>query len=449
MRPQNRKPRTARAGRGFAAVLLAVPALFGFGWANRQPEPQQPAATPTQPTPSPDPQPTVDPGAGTKEASQPAVTKPRVFPDVEILLTDGRRLNGQLVDRTDEVLVVRIAGIETRLRVADVAEIKPMRPVEERHRDMRAGIDDTDETRLLRLAEWAQSKGRPDLALEDVQQVLAVNPRNPEALELKTLLEAQMALPGQHPDQTPGGSPKPERPKFPMLDEDQINLIRVYEVDLSDPPRMLIAKDSVRKFIETYAGQGPVPASKDGREAFARKPAAKILEAMFDLQAREFYSQVRVEENPPTMRAFREDVHRWVIASCATNECHGGAEAGRFQLNNKRPNSDASVYTNFYIIDRFRTAEGLALLDFENPARSPLLQYALPQTDAMYKHPELNREGRNQLKPAFRSENDDKFEATVGWIKSLYLPRPEYPITYTPPAPLVAPSVKPSNPKPR
>ncbi len=447
-----RVPREATAGRGIAAALLVVPVLFGLSTAAQpEPQPQPPATTePSSPASSPESAPQPEPPSPTPQV--PPAAQEATHTDVEIVLTDGRRLTGQLVDRTEELIRVRIAGTVIPLKISDISEIKPQRPVEERHRELRAGIPDDDEERLLNLADWAQSRGRLDLALEDVLQVLKVNPTNPDALQRKTLLEAQIAIDQSKSPRTETPDEQPtraERARFPLLTDDQINIIRVYEVDLADPPRMLLSKESVKRFIDTYAGQGNVPISKDGREAFARRPASKILEAMFDLQAREFYAEVKVQENPASMRRFRDEVHRWIVSSCATTDCHGGTEAGRFQLYTKRVNSDTSSYTNFYIIDRFRTDDGLALIDFQTPAQSPLLQYALPREDALFKHPELQRDGRNAFRPPFRNENDDRFKATVEWIKSLFQPRPEYPIDYKPQAPFVAPSIRPANPKPR
>jgi hypothetical protein len=373
--------------------------------------------------------------------------------DVEVLLNDGRRITGRLAERTDEFVVITVAGLPARFNIADISEITPMRPVEERHKELRSGIDDTDEERLLNLAEWARSKGRLDLALEDVAQVLKVNPSNEAAARLKTLIDAQIELERRKKDDARGAESdagaKPERTKFPLLNEDDINIIRVYEVDLADPPRMSISQEAVKSFIDTYAGQGPVPSSKDGKETFARRSVPRILSAMFELQAREFYAEVKILENPKRMRDFRDDVQRWLVPSCATTECHGGNQGGRLRLHNKRQNADASAYTNFYILDRFRTEDGLALIDYDTPNRSPLLQFGLPREEALYKHPELAADGRNSMKPIFKSERDDRFQATVEWITSMYQPRPEYPIEYSPLAPFSAPTTEKSGPTPR
>ena len=88
------------------------------------------------------------------------------------------------------------------------------------------------------------------------------------------------------------------------------------------------------------------------------------------------------------MRLFRDEVARsWLANSCATARCHGWPDAGRLRLTNKKPGMDAAVYTNFLILDRFRMADGRALINYDEPAKSPLLDMALPRDPARISHP--------------------------------------------------------------
>jgi hypothetical protein len=195
---------------------------------------------------------------------------------------------------------------------------------------------------------------------------------------------------------------------------------------------MFISRDTLNRFLDRYAGQGAVPSTKEGREAFLRLRPSRQLEAMFAVRAREFYSEVRITENTDSFKRLRDDVLRgWLINSCATTQCHGGTDAGRLQLIPIRPGSDEAVYTNFLILDRFRTSDGLPLIDYSQPARSPMLQMALDPRVSLFQHP--TTEGPKRWQPTFRSEKDDKFQRTVTWIRSMFQPRPEYPIEYTPP----------------
>ena len=129
--------------------------------------------------------------------------------------------------------------------------------------------------------------------------------------------------------------------------------------------------------------------------------------------------------------------------SCATARCHGGADAGTFQLINTRSSSDETAYTNFYIIENYRLKDGSPLLDFEAPERSPLLQLGMVTHNALPPHPEIPKgyPGRG-WKPIFRSTRDRKYRTALEWIRSLYQPRPVYDFQY-PPAPEQNPSTKP------
>ena len=37
------------------------------------------------------------------------------------------------------------------------------------------------------------------------------------------------------------------------------------------------------------------------------------------------------------------------------------------------------------------------------------------------------------IEPVFHSTNDRRYQDAVEWIKSMYMPRPDYPVQYTPP----------------
>jgi hypothetical protein len=72
--------------------------------------------------------------------------------------------------------------------------------------------------------------------------------------------------------------------------------------------------------------------------------------------------------------------------------------------------------------------DGRPLIDYQNPGRSPLLQFGLPREDAITPHPDVVG-----WTPVFRSRDSRAFQRAVRWIQSMYRPRPDYPIEYTPP----------------
>jgi hypothetical protein len=183
-----------------------------------------------------------------------------------------------------------------------------------------------------------------------------------------------------------------------------------------------------------------IPANPREREAMYRASPSRILDAMFRVQARELYGNVKVLDTPRSIKLFRDNVHRTLIANyCATVRCHGGAAAGKLVLTPLRPNADASVYTNFLILDRAKLADGTPLINYADPAKSPVLQYALPREMAAFKHPVVAASGSparsDQWRPFYRSIEDRRYLDALEWVKAMYSPHPDYPIEYHGPAP--------------
>ncbi|HYE62410.1 MAG TPA: hypothetical protein VD997_10470 [Phycisphaerales bacterium] len=414
-------------------------------------QPEQPTAQPETPRPSPGDVGPANPAAAPQPApatapdapeEQVPVTVDRVPEptEAEVILLDGKRISGELVDQSLERIIISIAGIHTTFKMDTVDKVLILAPVQDRYQTYKGMIDPQDVENRLKLAKWVFGRGRYDLALLEVEHVLKLEPANPDAKELKNLVHAQQAVAAQKAAKREPGAKHPKAPEFPLLTKEQINLIRVFEVDLKDPPRMIIEQDTIRRFLDKYAGivvegKGPVPVNPAGRALFFRMSSAEVLSWMFDLKAREFYPEVQVLENPRAFQMFRDRINRhWLINRCATDQCHGGQDAGRLWLYNRQQASDAAAYTNFLILERFRLANGQPLINYNEPTRSPLLEYGLPRDLAVNKHPEVPP-SRGNWQPVFRSVEDDRFTQAVEWMKSMYPKRPDYPIDYKAPAP--------------
>lgn len=384
-----------------------------------------------------------------------APTQESEQPEAIVLLKDGRRITGLLVERTREAVVLKVGGIATRLPADIIDRVEVLPPVLERYQQMRDAIDDDDPDQLVQLAEWLRSRARFDLAIKELLRALEVRPGHPEATRLLTLVRGQRELAsragsGDRGAPRPAGAPAPAvRPDFPVLSPDQINTIKVYEIDLKSPPDLLVDRDTMTRLMERHSGDPSIPPTAEGREALYRLAPARQVELIFKLQARELYPEIRVIGQPHSMTRFRDEVHRpWIVNSCATTRCHGGEEAGRLYLSNRRPNSEATVYTNFLILERFRLPDDSPLLDYDEPARSALLQMALPRRDSLVPHPIVpGPDGRGDLwRPAIRSTDDRRFQQAVEWMKSMYRPRPQYPVDYQPPKAVAAEAALPATP---
>ena len=421
------------------------------------------ANAPQADPPTPDQAPAAAPDAEVPQPPEAQDTAPSETPEAEsdesreaeVTLSDGRRVSGILVERTADRVVLRINNITTSYSAKDVTDVVVQPPLSARYAEMRKLLADTDLDSRLRLAEWLRARGAYSLALEEVNSILQSDPDSPEARQLRTWLAGQIKMDakarkpvadGKAPAIRLASAPKAE---FPVLTPEQINTIRVYEIDLADPPRMIIDRETVTALIDRYSKDELIPRTLEGRESLYRKRPDQILDLMYRLRARDMYNRVRVLEDPKAFRLFRDKVHGgWLMNACASTQCHGGEDAGRLWLTTRRPNSDATVYTNFLILDQYRiqppanaagTGEqpkAIPLIDYESPENSVLLQMALIGKESQFPHPRVTAAPRSKnFVPIFHSRDDRRFLETVAWIKSMYRPRPEYPVDYAPPTP--------------
>ncbi|MEO1715956.1 MAG: hypothetical protein AAFR76_02480 [Planctomycetota bacterium] len=371
-----------------------------------------------------------------------ATAQPEDRRTATVVLEDGQVITGELVEESEERIVLLISGVRTTITTDRIRESSIQPPIEERYRRIRATIDNDDADQLVQIAEWLMARSRPDLAIADLETAITADPFNDRARELlRVAIEARKLMDAESSrdddadedgnDERPARRPAPQEQAaaFPLITDDDVNIIRVYEVDLDNPPRMIIERETMESVFEQFAGQAGVPSTQAGREALLQAPPAEQLELLFSLRAREFYNQVRVVNEPDALQRFRDDVYgTWLARGCASFRCHGGAEVGRLQLPRARK-ADPKVYlTAMLILEAYRTADGLPLLDFGEPSQSVLLQAGLPRHLSAAPHPEVNG-----WRPVFRSTEDGRFREGAAWIDAMYTPRPSYPVDYAPP----------------
>ncbi len=360
-----------------------------------------------------------------------------------ITLLSGRRITGELVRQDSLIVVVRINGINTTFQRDRVAAIKILPPVAERFAQMRAAIDDDDIEARLTLVEWLRIRKAYPLAIKELESVLISAPNNHRAKLLHTWLTEYNKLDVNNTnDKADATTPKSTRRNIkrpsksqiarqnniPHLTKEQINLMRVYEIDLRDPPKIRVPNDT----LTILMSQNPKEFSpnEDDRKAIYNLPEIEKLKLLFTHKARDLYTQVIVLEDPTAMKLFKNEVHSrrgWLINTCASTRCHGGTDAGPFQLINTRLNSNETAYTNLYILEYYVLADGSSLIDFEDPQRSALLQMAMIEKNSLKPHPVIPRDYPGTgFRPIFKSTRDRNYREAIDWIRSMYQPRPEY-----------------------
>ncbi len=367
--------------------------------------------------------------------------RPQQERDAVVVLVGGQRVRGVLVSDTPEEVIIRVGAIETKIKRAEIERVVIQRPIRERYAAMRAVIDDEDVDRLLQLVSWLRLNGLYSDARNELDHILEVEPSNGEAIRQSALLDQQIALRAKEQDRdlstrqpTEKTSQDVNRPKpgdFPLLSDEQVNLIKVYEINLDDPPRLIINRKTVEQMFKTYAGDSLIPSTREGRAMFHRREPVEILETMFKLRARELYPEVHVLSLSDSLKSFRDEVNKtWLVNRCATTRCHGGEQAGKLFLYNRSPTAERSALTNLIILEKFSLGPDRPLIDYANPAHSPLLQMGLARHESVMPHPDVKG-----WRPVFRSVEDRRYQQAVEWIRSMHRPRPEYPIEYDPPQP--------------
>lgn len=370
--------------------------------------------------------------------------------EVRLERVDGQAFVGTLVRRDREVIILRIVGIDTKFDPYDVVRITREKTFVEYYQEMRSSVPRHDFEGRYKLCLWVYERAQYELAEAELVALLTDEPGHEKARTLLARVRASLELQKErearqkegvgtsgHEEEVAGdGAPdlltEQQRLRTYLLTKEQMNVLRVYEVDLREPPSMQIPNSAIEMLLKSYEGNELIPTKPDEQRLFFRKPANEILGIMFRLRARELYPMVRVIGEPESLNVFRHQVHRtWLVNSCASDQCHGNrSTSGRLFLYNRPPGSDAVVYTNYLILERTETSGGEPLIDFLHPERSPLLQAGLPREIALKPHPDVAG-----WRPAFDSVTDPMLEKAIDWIRLLYRPRLEegYPIEFTPP----------------
>jgi hypothetical protein len=359
-----------------------------------------------------------------------------------VTTTQGRQLKGRLVSEDEQTVVLEISGIRTPINRQDIANLDIQPSVHEQFAIRRAQVSDDDFDGRYQVAYWGFENAAYEQALAELQSLRSLF--TPETSDfdrqrvetLSALVAARLAAQAEQPvPAAPAAQPpiatQPSATQpigYERLTAEQINLIKVYEVDLSVAPRVQVPVAAIDALFERYADDERVPRGRVAQAEFRARPGHEQLALFFDLRARELYDQIQVREDPPALADFRIAIHRnYVLNYCGSAQCHGSQPVGGLFLFRSQPNSDATVYTNFFILDRYGNQRGL-MIDRTAPARSLLLQYGLPLTAAESPHP-----AAPGWRAQFPNTDDPRYQRYAEILGNLIVPKPDYGIMYLPP----------------
>lgn len=361
---------------------------------------------------------------------------------IVVLLRDGTHHEGELVEDAWDHVSLRVAGLPTRFPRERVDRVLERPTVEELLRQLKSTITPEMTKRRLDLARWLIDRDRYDLAAEELRSLVRDEPDEVDARRLLRVCEAQLAMRADRLERLEGATSRPEEETAAgpvtqaellpreLISEEDVNIIRVYEIDFRRPPRLEIEPDTIREVIRAYATNPAIPASSEERTALFRAEPVEIARLMMEtLRAREFYPRIQVLSEPHALNLFRRRVHNaWLIPNCANASCHGGVKAGRFFLHRRNHRDERVRYTNFLILERLELDPEWPLINYNEPMMSLIVQHALPRNEARKPHPDVRG-----WRPVFTRSNPRLLEETLAWIEAMYPVRPDYPVEYEPP----------------
>jgi len=376
--------------------------------------------------------------------------------DAVITLKDGRTVKGEVVEENDDAVTLLISGIKTPYARDLIKSIEFTKTTEEEYAERRAKVADDAIGDRFQLARWLYDRKAYGLAKKEIDDLAKRDPKNDQVQLLKRIIDEKVKTNPVTPGTTTPGTTTPgtttpgttdttpvpttttaDLPKD-RLDQKQINRIRVLEIDEVNirPDKVTVPPDVLEKFFAEFADDERVPKGASAKGKVRAQKGLEKLKLIMEVGGRKFFDDIVVHEDPPAIRDFRVIHRNYVLSFCATNDCHGGAKAGKFFLFNTAPTTNETIHTNFYILTQTKTPTAY-MVDRDYPSKSLIVQYGLPIDKSNNPHPAVP----GFKAPMVTGEKDRTYQMLLEWIgKSLYRPEPKYELNYKLPS-LVKPAV--------
>jgi tetratricopeptide (TPR) repeat protein len=340
----------------------------------------------------------------------------------------GQAIEGDIEERREDIVVTR-KGMQQHIARNQVASINYLTTIAKELHDDLAKLPPEDWAGRVTLSRRAFDAGEYALARDLAQQALDINPNSREAVDMIDLARRQAVLELRAASATrPATQP---REALHLLDDQEINVIRQFEVQDSDRRVRIKFLNDVKKRFASLPQRG-----RSFYELSNFQQAIAIINEG-DLQMRR---DVVIADDPMALREFKS-LQRQILAGCGTVGCHAPGSGIGVVLFPMSEN-EAATYTNFYILSTYwretnaggdgafgNSGTHYRMIDRQNPAQSLLLQYALPQAVADVPHPKAPG-----FRPMIQNRNDAMYNRVATWIGQTLRPvEPTYNLDYIPP----------------
>ncbi len=343
-----------------------------------------------------------------------------------VILKDGRRLRGVILENEFEEVFIRINGIELRFDRAEVEQVTLDPPFEESYKRIINDTNFEDVEEFCFLIEWLIYKDKFELAKQQLDECRLTSPYIDS---LKRRVELKLTPGSMKEFDIPPTLSNPSKAQIELrvLEPKEVSLIRAYESNLNLLPDMNISEKTRRKFIQEYGNEPLFQRDSTLRTTVLDGEDHVVFKLIRYLNAEHLYEDIHEISEPIALKLFRTHVHDvWLVNRCGTTDCHGGTNSGPFFLFQEPKLSDQSRYANLLTLERLKINSNLPLINYDQPYQSLLMQYGLDRDEAQYPHPVVKG-----WKPVKELQTEDGRKAVIKWIQSMrQMPRPQYPIDF-------------------
>lgn len=375
-----------------------------------------------------------------------AMTSPLWARPGTVSTRDGQKFEGEITEKADEV-IVNIRGVDTVITRDNLAGIVYGEGFDTEFAQRLSRLAETDVAGRVALARWAFDQHRYDKAREALEQALAIDPNDLDAVNMMNLVRSQIRM-EQKPrvEIPPATGPSPAvATAMPGLSSEQINDIRLKELQETDANAIIRFENDVKRRYAEF--------SRRNLGEFARLRSVDAALLILTSGTPEMARDLRMTNDPSSIAEFRRTVMPIVLNSCATANCHGPTGNGPGNVKFFSPAAaDGEAYFNFLLLNRLARAEGgngntffggggsvRRMVERGQGDRSLLVNYMLPAALTDLPHPQAaGYDG------AARNLNDPKIRTIVRWMnESLRRPTPEYDLLTPQGRPTTAPATQP------
>ena len=332
-----------------------------------------------------------------------------------VYLSDGTQLSGDIDEHDPNVVAIDVHGVQTTVPRDRIDRIEYPGNFEDDFNSRLSRLPPRDVAGRLDLACWAAEARQFDLARRAVADALAIDPSNPDALDLMTAINDEASYP-IHSEPTPLTPHHltvivpPNRRDYLSLD--QVNEIRQMELSRNEGFRVVFNHGVRRRYLAAVGG--------DPRAFYELEPTEQARRILATGDAG-LSKDVVLLTDPASMIEFRRRILPLIIGGCAVSGCHDAmTAAGKFGLFT-HDDSPQAQYTNFYLLQtwtpRPKSPIHLQMLDRTYPEKSLLAEYSLPRGQADHSHPRVLG-----LHRVFGGRGDPRYQSLIYWMGTTLQP---------------------------